>query len=80
MSASFVIDRFPEVLHPHRRVREQGELGLEVEGVHSRVSDNPLINEIRQQVDRWRALPSSQWGVTPEIRVKSLVAVQLSTY
>ena len=51
---------------PRRRVREQIELGLEVEGAHSRVSENALINEIRQQVDRWRALAPAQWGVTPE--------------
>jgi type III restriction enzyme len=25
-----------------------------------------IINEIRNQVDTWRALPASQWQVTPE--------------
>jgi type III restriction enzyme len=24
------------------------------------------INEVRREVDRWRALPASGWGVTPE--------------
>ena len=27
---------------------------------------NPIINELRQRVDRWRELPEAQWGVTPE--------------
>ena len=27
---------------------------------------NASINEVRNQVDRWRALPPSQWQVTPE--------------
>ena len=28
---------------------------------------NPIINELRTRLDRWRALPNpSQWGVTPE--------------
>ena len=26
----------------------------------------PVINRIRQEVDRWRALPEARWGVTPE--------------
>ena len=26
----------------------------------------PIINEVRGHVDRWRALPSSHWQVTPE--------------
>ena len=26
----------------------------------------PIINELRQHVDRWRTLPASQWLVTPE--------------
>src|SRR6185436_19094229 len=51
---------------PRRRVRAQAELGLEAEGEKSRVSENHLINEIRQQVDRWRELAPAQWGVTPE--------------
>ena len=28
--------------------------------------DNSILNEVRQQVDAWRALPASQWQVTPE--------------
>jgi type III restriction enzyme len=51
---------------PRRRVRAQAELGLEVEGAKSRVSENHLINQIRRQVDSWRALSPAQWGVTPE--------------
>ena len=27
---------------------------------------NSLINEVRQHIDAWRALPASQWQVTPE--------------
>jgi type III restriction enzyme len=26
----------------------------------------PIINELRQQVDQWRSLPSNLWQVTPE--------------
>ena len=26
----------------------------------------PVINKIRQEVDRWRGLPEAKWGVTPE--------------
>ena len=26
----------------------------------------PVINRIRQEVDRWRGLPEAKWGVTPE--------------
>lgn len=51
---------------PRRRVNTQTELALETEGAKSRVSENHLINEIRQQVDRWRELSPTQWGVTPE--------------
>jgi len=51
---------------PRRRVRAQAELGLEAEGEKSKVSENHLINEIRQQVERWRDLAPGQWGVTPE--------------
>ena len=26
----------------------------------------PVINKVRQEVDRWRGLPEAKWGVTPE--------------
>jgi type III restriction enzyme len=51
---------------PRRRRREQLDLSLDAEGEQSRITENVLINEIRKQVDQWRDLPSSQWGVTPE--------------
>lgn len=40
----------------------QGELGLDLRGV----SDNTLVQSVRPQVDAWRRLPPSKWGVTPE--------------
>ena len=46
-----------------RRGPKQAELDL-FEG--SKVTPNALINEIRKHVEQWRALPPSQWGVTPE--------------
>ncbi len=48
-----------------RRGPKQAELGLFDEN-GTKVTANALINEIRQHVDQWRALPPSQWGVTPE--------------
>jgi type III restriction enzyme len=48
-----------------RRGPRQAELDLfEHEG--AKVTPNARINEIRKHVDQWRALPSSQWGVSPE--------------
>ena len=48
----------------------QGELGLD-EGMGLSSQDQnydatSYINEVRSQVDTWRALKPSQWGVTPE--------------
>jgi type III restriction enzyme len=51
---------------PRRRGSDQFQLGLEAEGTKGKVTDNPLINQIRQQIDSWRELPPSQWGVTAE--------------
>jgi len=48
-----------------RRGPRQAELDL-FGATGSKVTPNALINEIRQRVDAWRILPSSQWGVTPE--------------
>jgi type III restriction enzyme len=48
-----------------RRGLKQAELALfDQDG--AKVTPNALINEIRKHVDQWRALPPSQWGVTPE--------------
>lgn len=54
------------VAMPRRRAAGQSELALDIEGEQGRVSENHLINEIRQQVDAWRELPPDQWRVTPE--------------
>src|SRR5450631_4468390 len=48
-----------------RRGPIQAELAL-FDQVGTKVTSNALINEIRKYVDQWRALPSSQWGVSPE--------------
>lgn len=45
-----------------RRGPQQAELDL----FQEEVTENHLINEIRTHVDQWRALPSTQWGVSPE--------------
>ena len=37
---------------------------LEAKGRQQYLKD--IINGVRRQVDRWRDLPASQWGVTPE--------------
>lgn len=48
-----------------RRGPKQEELALfDQDG--AKVTSNALINEIRKHVEQWRALPPSQWGVTPE--------------
>ncbi|EHK54476.1 BPTD_3080 family restriction endonuclease [Allomesorhizobium alhagi] len=48
-----------------RRGPKQAELALfDQDG--AKVTSNALINEIRKHVNQWRALPPSQWGVTPE--------------
>jgi type III restriction enzyme len=44
-----------------RRGPRQRELALEEE-----TTSNTLVNAIRIEVDQWRDLPPSQWGVTPE--------------
>ncbi|WP_237152088.1 BPTD_3080 family restriction endonuclease [Oryzibacter oryziterrae] len=48
-----------------RRGPKQAELALFDEN-GAKVTSNALINEIRKHVEQWRALPPSQWGVTPE--------------
>lgn len=44
-----------------RRGPRQRELALE-----ETTTSNTLVNAIRIEVDQWRDLPPSQWGVTPE--------------
>jgi type III restriction enzyme len=44
-----------------RRGPRQRELALE-----EKTTSNTLVNAIRKDVDQWRELPPSQWGVTPE--------------
>src|SRR5580692_1016683 len=44
-----------------RRGPRQRELALE-----EKTTSNTLVNAIRKDVDQWRNLPPSQWGVTPE--------------
>ncbi|MBA4159456.1 MAG: DEAD/DEAH box helicase family protein [Gemmatimonadetes bacterium] len=39
-------------------------LGLSTEG--QAYDPTPIINELRSQVDQWRALPQGSWQVTPE--------------
>ena len=49
---------------------QQGELGFdeikELTADKQQYAQTRIIHEVRQKVDAWRALPSSQWGVTPE--------------
>ena len=50
--------------------RDQGSLDLKQEGLHEGAGDDyevtALINDIRDEVARWRALPNpAQWQVTP---------------
>src|SRR5688572_13079608 len=46
--------------------RRAGPRQRELELFENEVTENVLVNEIRKHVDQWRALPQSQWGVTPE--------------
>jgi type III restriction enzyme len=41
-----------------------GAAGISTKG--DEYDPTPIVNELRQFVDQWRALPQSQWGVTPE--------------
>jgi type III restriction enzyme len=45
-----------------RKRPQQGTLPMEDE----ETLDNTLVTSIRPQVDAWRRLPPSQWGLTPE--------------
>jgi type III restriction enzyme len=47
-----------------RKGAQQGSLGLE-ERNSERLTPNPLVNLIREQVGRWRQEPKTSWGVTP---------------
>src|ERR1700724_1979328 len=49
-----------------RRGPLQQELDLFDEAAGSRITPNPLINEIRNHVTQWRMLPPSQWGGQPD--------------
>ena len=48
----------------------QGTLGFEedrrISTEKQRYDTESNINEVRREVDRWRALPATSWGVTPE--------------
>jgi type III restriction enzyme len=51
-----------------RKGGKQAELDLDASGVGTAAQKYDLtsiINEVRQNVDAWRALPASQWQVTP---------------
>lgn len=51
---------------PVPAARRQGPRQAELDLFDAKVTANALINEIRQHVEQWRALPPMQWGVTPE--------------
>ncbi|HVR34501.1 MAG TPA: DEAD/DEAH box helicase family protein, partial [Methylomirabilota bacterium] len=57
---------------PKKRKRKAGQDEMvfdEGKGISSKEQQydiTSIINEVRQHVDTWRALPSSQWQVTPE--------------
>ena len=63
------------VHHPHPQAQEAQEAGEQIvfdEGkglstAEQQYDPTPVINELRQRVDRWRMIPNpSQWRVTPE--------------
>ena len=53
---------------PRSDLNSYKESGVEDPGLHGLQNDpTSIINEVRQNVDLWRALPSlNQWQVTPE--------------
>ena len=55
---------------PRKRRRQQAEMVFDraaaAVGSDSQSYDlTPIINNLRQQLQRWRQLPAHQWGVTP---------------
>ncbi len=48
-----------------KKTAEQVELEFVVGG-DERVTENPLVNLIRDRVDKWRVTPPTEWGVTYE--------------
>ena len=55
---------------PRKRRRQQAEMVFDraaaAVGSESQSYDlTPIINNLRQQLQRWRQLPAHQWGVTP---------------
>ena len=44
---------------PSERKRRTGQLGFE-----EKSENNTLINDIREQIDKWRRQPKEKWGVT----------------
>jgi len=67
--------RFASFMTPIPKPKRQGRAGQAqmVLGDPARISTerqqygpNPVINELRTRLDRWRTLPEAQWGVTPE--------------
>lgn len=42
------------------------DTGSGVSSEAEKYDPEPIINELRREVDQWRTLPPSQWGVTPE--------------
>ena len=53
-----------------RKAKQQGEMvfdeGKGLSTTEQQYDATSIINEVRHHVDTWRALPSSQWHVTPE--------------
>ncbi|MEX2154427.1 MAG: DEAD/DEAH box helicase family protein [Gemmatimonadaceae bacterium] len=67
--------RFAAFITPIPKPKRQGRAGQtrmvlgDPAGVSTERQEydpNPVINELRTRLDRWRALPDAQWGVTPE--------------
>lgn len=50
-----------------KKLTTQGELGLSTQqGEPGTYNENPIVNEIRGHLERWRSLPNpADWGVSP---------------
>src|SRR5262245_8333107 len=58
---------FVPILPARKKGRpRQAELALEEDQGGERITQNDFINEVRGNVERWRELPSAQWGVSHE--------------
>ncbi len=55
---------------PKKRKSKQMEFEFdeikELTTADQKYDPTPIINSLRQEIDRWRVLPASQWQVTPE--------------